>query len=123
MSVVKAFNSHFQEFMEDILNVFPDNKQIKKAKIALEMLNKANPKLILLFWRDSIYTKYKEEIDSNNIEFFIHKDYSNDIIGDENNRILSAIDNFREPIKNMGTDNQEKCMKYIQNLSKLSSMY
>lgn len=123
MSVVKAFNTHFSEFLEDVLTVFPNNKQIKKAKIALEMLNKANPKLILVFWRDSIYNKYKDEIDGNNIDFFIHKDYSNDVIGEDNNRILSAIDNFREPIRNMGTDNQEKCMKYIQNLSKLSIMY
>lgn len=123
MSVIKAFNNHFQEFVEDILRVFPENKQIKKAKLALEMLNIANPKLILVFWRDNIYQKYKSQIDNADIEFFVTKDYKDDVVGEENNRILNAIDNFRQPVKDMSPENKEKVIKYIQNLSQLSMMY
>lgn len=124
MSIVKAFNNHFQELLEDILSVFPDNKQIKKAKMGLEMLQKANPKLILLFWREKVYNKYRTEIDNGDIDFFLNKDYKDDIVDDQyNNEINQSIDKLREPVKNMGLDNQNKVMKYLQNLSKLSLLY
>ena len=38
-------------------------------------------------------------------------------------RIVSAIDRLRTPIKSMSADNQAKIMKYIQNLTKLSAIY
>ena len=31
MSILKAFNNHFIEFLDDVLNVFPDDKNIKTA--------------------------------------------------------------------------------------------
>ena len=41
----------------------------------------------------------------------------------KNNKVLQAIEKLRQPIKNMGEDNKEKCLKYIQNLTQLSSLY
>jgi len=35
---------------------------------------------------------------------------------------MDSINRLREPIKNMGVEDQKKTMKYIQNLSKLSLM-
>ena len=54
----------------------------------------------------------------------MNKDYSNDVsnTGDPT-KITESIDRLRAPIKLMGKDNQEKTMKYIQNLTKLAAIY
>jgi hypothetical protein len=53
----------------------------------------------------------------------LEKDYSSDIAESNNSdKIMESINRLREPIRNMGPDNQEKVMKYIQNLTKLSDM-
>lgn len=124
MSILTAFNNHLLEFLEDVSSIFPEDRDIKKAKTALEMLKKANPRAIILIWKSHITSKYGDTIDSGDISFFINKDYSFDIEGAQSSsKILDAINRLREPVKNMGVENQKKTMKYIQNLTKLSRMY
>lgn len=124
MSILTAFNNHLLEFLEDVSSIFPEDRDIKKAKTALEMLKKANPRAIILIWKSHITAKYGDTIDSGDISFFINKDYSFDIEGAKSSsKILDAINRLREPVKNMGIENQKKTMKYIQNLTKLSRMY
>ena len=123
-SILKAFNTHFFEFVEDIINIFPENNDIKDSKTALEFFKKANPTSILKAWNFFVYTPYREVINQGNIEFFFDKDYKNDLTYMSNaNEIVKVIDTLREPVKNMGDANKEHTMKYIQNISKLSDMY
>lgn len=124
MSILSAFNTHFVEFLEDVATIFPEDRDIKKAKTSLEMLKKANPKMIIKVWREFIVNKYKEQIEAGDISFFLSKDYSGDVNGaSDSSRIMESIERLRGPISNMGADNQEKTMKYIQNLTKLCEMY
>jgi hypothetical protein len=126
MTILKAFNNHFMEFVDDVQTIFPNDKDIKKAKTAIGMLKRANPKMIIMIWKQHITAPYKQQIEDGDLSFFLNKDYSDDVnstnLG-ESSEILSAIDRLREPIRNMGEDNQQKSMKYIQNLTKLSDMY
>jgi hypothetical protein len=123
-SISKAFNTHFFEFVEDIINIFPENKDIKDSKTAFELFKKANPTSILKAWNFFVYTPYRDVIDAGNIDFFFDKDYKNDLTYMSNaNEIVKIIDTLREPVKNMGDTNKDHAMKYIQNLSKLSDMY
>lgn len=124
MSILTAFNNHFLEFLDDVSNIFPNDKDIKKSKVSLELLKKANPKLIIKVWKECITSKYRQQIEAGDISFFLNKDYSSDINGvSESNKIMSSIERLRGPISNMGVENQEKTMKYIQNLTKLSDLY
>ena len=123
-TILKAFNDQLGEFLEDIHSIFPEDKSILKSKNSLLALKKVNPKIIIQVWFNNITIPYKEQIDDGNISFFFEKDYSNDLNsfeGTEN--IQEGIDRLREPIKNMGKDNQDKCMQYIQNLTGLSLLY
>ena len=123
-NILTAFNDHFMEFLNDIQTVFPEDPDILLAKNALIAIRKANPKMIIKIWRLFIADKYKNQIDSNDISFFLEKDYSSDISGSEySSKIMEAIDRLRQPIKNMSTENQSKSMKYIQNLTKLCYIY
>lgn len=124
MSILSAFNTHFVEFLEDVASIFPEDRDIKKAKTSLEMLKKANPKMIIRVWREYIVNKYKTQIEAGDISFFLSKDYSNDVSSaGDSSRIMESIERLRTPISNMGKDNQDKTMKYIQNLTKLCEMY
>ena len=120
----KAFNDHFEEFMNDIVTIFPDDVDIKSTQRTLIMMRKANPKLIIDIWNTYVSSKYASEIESGDISFFIDKDYAGDISNTGNSeQIMSAINRLRAPIKNMTADNQEKTMKYIQNLKKICDGY
>jgi hypothetical protein len=123
-NIVTGFNDHFMEFVTDIENVFPDDHDILVAKNSLLAIRKANPKMIIKIWYTFIVSKYKDQIDSGDISFFINKDYSDDLTSSQNSsKIISCINRLKEPIKNMSNENQEKTMKYIQNLTKLSDIY
>jgi len=122
-NVLSAFNDHFLEFLNDVQGVFPEDPDILAAKIALTAIRKANPKIIVKIWKAFIADKYRSQITAGDIGFFISKDYSSDVSNsNSSDKIMESIDRLREPIKNMGPDNQAKVMKYIQNLTKLSEM-
>lgn len=122
-NILTAFNDHFLEFIKDIQAVFPNDPDILSAKNALTMIRKANPKMIVRIWKTFIADKYRNQIETNDISFFLEKDYSSDIATSNNSdKIMESINRLREPIRNMAPDNQAKVMKYIQNLTKLSDM-
>ena len=123
-NILTAFNNHFLEFLNDVQSVFPEDVDVLSAKNALIAIRKANPKMIVKIWKALIADKYREQIKEGDITFFLVKDYSNDLANSNNSdKIMESIDRLREPIKNMGPENQNKVMKYIQNLTKLSELY
>jgi len=123
-SILTGFNDHFIEFVNDILSVFPDNADILAAKNSFIMIRKANPKLIIQICNTYVVGKYKDQIEAGNIDFFINKDYSDDLVHMDNSKtITNSIDRLRNPIKLMTEKDRAKSMKYIQNLTKLSSLY
>ena len=122
-NILSAFNDHFIEFVNDVHCVFPDDVDILATKNTLTTIRKLNPKMIVKIWNSFIVSKYKSEIEAGNIEFFINKDYSQDVsVSTNSDKIMEAIDRLREPIKNMSVENQAKVMKYIKNLTKLSQL-
>lgn len=122
--ILGAFNDHFIEFMSDIVKVFPDDVEIATARNSVIMIRRANPKMIIKAWKAYIVDKYPNEIASGDISFFIEKDYTNDLTGDfKNNQIMDTIERLRRPVQKMTIDEQQKTMKYIQNLTKLTGVY
>ena len=121
--LLTVFNDHFVEFVSDIQNVFPQDHDVLVAKNSLLAIRKANPKMIVKIWKTFIVDKYKSEIESGNLDFFMEKDYSQDVAGAENSgKIMESINRLRGPIKQMSVENQQKTMKYIQNLTKLAAL-
>jgi hypothetical protein len=120
-NLVTVFNDHFSEFVNDIQSVFPEDVDILTAKNSLLAIRKANPKLLVRIWIKYVYGPYKTQIDIGDINFFLTKDYSEDLTRNDNaDKIMESIDRLRKPVKEMTPINQSKSMKYIQNLSKLA---
>lgn len=123
-TVMRTFNTHFIDFFNDIITIFPEKIEIQTAKTAFESMKRSNPSLVIRLWYSHIYLKYSEAIEKGDIDFFFNKDYNSDLSETQsNNEIISFINEFREPLKNMNPTNREHSIKYIQNLSKLSVLW
>ena len=123
-NILTAFNDHFVEFISDIQTVFPDDHDILMAKNSLIAIRKANPKMIIKIWNGLIVGKYKKEIEAGDLTFFINNDYSQDLANSYNSKqITDAVDRLRQPIKLMSDENKAKTIKYIQNLTKLATIF
>jgi hypothetical protein len=122
--LLNAFNTQLFEFIEDIELVFNEDNSVKRAKAGLVMIKKVNPTLTIRIWYNYICSKYESEINNDNIDFFLDKDYKKDLVYmNQSDDIISSIDKLREPIKNMSKENQEKSFRYIKNLCILSKIY
>lgn len=119
--IVKGFNKHFEEFIEDVQSIFPEDDEVITMKNLIFMLKKTNPRLIMEGWNMYVSTPYKEPIDNGDISFFINKDYSADVTMTDS--ISNFIERLRGYVRNMSEENQQKSMKYIQNLCNLTKLY
>ena len=123
-TLLRAFNTHFFEFLDDIIRIIPENRDISVAKTSFETIKRANPTIILKVWYQYVYSPYKDVIEQGNISFFFEKDYGSDLANLNNaGEIMKTIDKIRQPIKEMSDENKAHSTKYIQNLSKLSMTY
>ena len=124
ISVQRAFNNHFFEFLGDIMTVFPENVEIASAKNSFETIKKMNPGAIIKAWYNFIYIPYNDIINEGNLSFFFDKDYSDDLSHLKNSdEFLKIIEKVRGPLRNMDEKNKEHSAKYLKNLNKLSYVY
>ena len=123
-NILKGFNNHLSEFFNDIIRVFPDDIEIKKAHVSLSNLKHMNPKIIIGVWKTYISDNYSQQIENGNIEYFLNKNYSSDLQdNDYNKEILDKIERMKNSIRLMSDESKEKTIKYLQNLNKLCKLY
>jgi len=123
-AILKGFNNQFEEFLEDVENLFTENKDIKTTKTGLMMLRKANPKMIIGVWYRYVCEKYEGYIENEDIEYFLQKDYSEDLQKNPNaSQVLEGIDKIREPLRELDESNKKKTVQYLKNLNQLSKIY
>ena len=119
----KAFNNHLIEFFDDLLIIFPNEKDISTGKKSCQTIIKMNITSILKMWYN-YSSPYNEQIENGDISFFLEKDYSSDIENTySKTNIEDIIKRLRQPIKLLENSNKDKSMKYIQNLTKLAKAY
>tara|TARA_B100000073_G_C23730195_1_gene570587 strand:- start:1641 stop:2042 length:402 start_codon:yes stop_codon:yes gene_type:complete len=121
--LIPVFNEQLENFMEDVCMVFPENVEIVTAKNTLNLLKKSNPKMLIRIWYQHVSIPYGDRILEGDIDFFIEKDYMNDVGKlNDSQKIMNTINSLKQPIRDMSHENKQKSMKYLQNLSKLSTM-
>ena len=75
-SILKAFNNHLVELLEDVKVLFPSDINIKTALKMVSVLKKANPKMIIKGWKSYVSDRYKTEISNGDFQSLIGKDLS-----------------------------------------------
>lgn len=122
--IMGGFNNHLAELLESLIEIIPENKDLKTALASLVAIRKANPKLIIMSWKHYVLDKYEENIMSGNLDYFLEKDYSDDVkdTGDAAN-ILDKIIVIKTTMKTLDKANLDKTLSYLQNLTKLCKVY
>ena len=121
-NLVKVFNDHLIEFLDDVIRIFPDNPDLKAGRTFISGLKKVNPRKIIEVWKTFVNDMYLDEINNGNLEFFIGKDYTHDVRYMSPN-VLQIIENIKLPLKQTQNENKKKTIKYVQNLCKICDLY
>jgi hypothetical protein len=124
--VLETFNKHFNEFLDDVCQVFPENGDIPLMKKAISILNMMSKKHLISTFKSSIVDPYSKEIKNGDISFFINKDYKSDLENggfSTSNMIIDKIEQLKLLVKEMREVDQQKSLQYIQNLTELCNIY
>ena len=121
--LTKVFNTHLIEFLEDVIEIFPENVDLKTGLTMIEGLKFAKPKYIISIWKSSVVDLYEEQIMSGDKRFFLNKDYDGDLAEQNKGQILKIIDDIKQLMRETTEENRDKTMKYVQNLTKICKMY
>ena len=124
--ILKTFNKQLSEFIDDVSNIFPGEKDVIVLSTFMKTVIFGKPRAIIEVWYNNITLKYNKEIQDGEIEYFLNKDYSEDLQSTQGSvETLDAINKLRSTIK-LAFDqdvNREKTIKYMQNITKLSNLY
>ena len=124
---LKAFNNCFEEHILFIVDLFPNNTDLRSAYNGLLSIKKINPSLIVKFWYSYIVTNYKEPIEKEDYEYFLAKEYKDDILNvstsNYSDKIIEGIEKMKKPVSEMNTENKIKWIRYMKQLNQLSTIY
>jgi len=124
--ILKTFNKQLTEFIEDISQIFPGEKDVIVLSTFMKTVMYGKPRAIIDVWYKFISLKYNKEIEDGEIEYFLNKDYSEDLqSAPGSSETLDTINKLRTTIKLAfdQDENREKTIKYMQNITKLSNLY
>ena len=122
-SLKEVFCTQLLEFMDDILRVFPNNLDLKTGKTFIVGLTKVSKRKLIGIWKTSVVDVYEEAIMKGDKEYFINKDYSEDLGEGGTDKMMSVVEDVRVLIRNTSEENKDKAIKYLQNLTKICKLY
>lgn len=119
----ELFCNQLLEFIDDILTIFPNNLDLKTGKTFIVGLTKVSKRKLIGIWKTSVVDIYEEAIMKGDKEYFINKDYSEDLGEGGTDKMMSVVEDVRVLIRNTSEENKDKAIKYLQNLTKICKLY
>ena len=123
-TILKLFNTHWFEFMDELVILFPENMDIKASINIFQLTKTANASLLIKIWFNYVESPYGNILREGNLDYFLDKDYKEDLVNLPNAaNALRAIDMLRKPVKETSETNKQHSLNYIVNLCKMSAAY
>ena len=122
-SLKQVFCTQLIEFMDDVLTIFPNNLDLKTGKTFIIGLTKVSKKKLVEIWKTSVVDIYEHEIMNGDTEYFINKDYTEDLGEGGTDKMMSVIEDVRKLMRKTSKENKNKAIKYLQNLTKICKLY
>ena len=125
VSLSKAFSKHYMEFLDEVVKVYPKSVKIRTFRSASSQIKSINPSKLIKVWYRVIGVKFKNQIYSEDFDFFKNMDYSSDLKNTkwDSKDIYSFINEMKSSFSTLSEENRKKTMKYMCNLTKMSEMY
>jgi hypothetical protein len=122
-NLIKVFNEHLIDFLDDVISIFPENTDLQTGQTFIIGIKKINPKSLIKIWKMSVNDIYLDKINDGNMDFFLTKDYSQDIPQQTSTNVLTIIEDIKVLLRETTEENKEKSLKYVQNLCKICKLY
>lgn len=120
---LEIFIDHFIEFVTDIAYIFPEDNKVQLLKGGLLLAAEFDKEKCINAWNNYVIKNFRNEINQNNYDFFIEKDWSAIITHKYRDAILLKINELRESVRLLSKTNKLKALKYVENLVKICDLY
>ncbi len=120
MSYLKSFTKVLEDFITELSEMYPQDKEIDLAKNTIYLLKKTNPRKLIEFFYQ-YFLQFEQKINNKDESFFINRDYDNDV--SEYVKSLNVITNLKKYWKLMSEQTKDNIWLYIQVLIKLCKKY
>lgn len=118
MDYLDKFNDTIEEFLDDIIRVFPEDDDMQLYKFGLKGMRIASPKTVCQEYYQGVTIPYYDKISSKDEKFFMEHDFTevkNDV--PDGVRILNKTLNYW---KELSSEDKEAVWKYLKVLCVLS---
>jgi len=117
MDFLDKFNDLFREMIQDLINVFPKDSELRMYKLGIEAYLFADKNAISRVFYKEFYVPYSEKIKNEDESFFLEKDYQE--YGKYQN-VGDIISKLKKCWLELNDENKQAIWKYFKVLSILS---
>lgn len=117
MDYLEKFNNTFNEFIDDIINLFPKDADLRMYKNMLLAALCVNDQVLITLFKESVVEKYGPQLLAKDESFFLNHDYSEYTMNEEYHAIINKI---RSYWSSMNEENRNTIWKYFKVLILLS---
>ena len=94
MDYIDKFNATFIEFLDEMINIFPNDADFRMYKLAINAGISMNNKVIIKIFNDSVVTVYGDQILAKDEQFFLNNEYSDIVENAEYNALIHKIKGY-----------------------------
>ena len=118
--IVRAFMKHLDEFMEDMLRVYPDNKDILRGKLYFNTIRKANPSKMVKAWKNNLAIPFEKElanVDNKTVDLILNINYEKQIgVAKESLNVKDAaslVERMKDLLKVAREESEDNALKAL----------
>ena len=116
---LERFNRTFEEFVDDLISVFPNDAEFRMVKMAIMGVQMAAPNMLHDSFRERVVEAFGEKILAKDEGFFLDADYTDHTADVEDaERIVNKV---KHMYRQMKEDDREVVWKYMRLLVMLSN--
>lgn len=113
--IVNIFNKKLMEFVKEIIDMYPDNKDFKSMRSQLRMIISTSETLPIEKFKIYVSQKYEDNINSRNENFFLKLDLTG--------TPFASFNYLKDMWVNTSSLTKDAMWKYVELLTKLSNKY
>lgn len=115
--LVDAFFNTYEDFMNQMIAVYPDDRDFPLYKSGLSMFRRVNPAIIVgKTWK--WVSKFEGQIAARDERFFLEYDYSSDTEGEE--PLEQTLEKLRSMWKELNEHNRKVVWDYVNLIMELA---